>query len=163
MTSLVSGGLRLYCSSPCLVYGALPSSLVGKVSGLSPFPPPLPPAPPFPPIQAAGYCPNLAQGKTAAQSTTHSSHGFVASNAVDGQAGCTDVNGVSQSGFSHTADSGPGGELSPWWTVDLGSPVTVAQVFVKNRANCCSGESDLIKYHLMTKRTAMPLRPSPQP
>ena len=107
-----------------------------------PTPPPLPPAPPFPPLQAAGYCPNLAQGKSVAQSSTYL--GFAASNAVDGNAN------PQWGGFSCTSTTAtsPGFELSPWWYVDLGSPLTVAQVFIKNRQDCCSGEMLLLFMHM---------------
>ena len=95
-------------------------------------PPPVPPAPPFPPVQAAGYCSNLAQGKTASQISTYAGNtspyypAGPAYLSVDGNANPDYNSGAS---CSHTG----GSELSPWWYVDLGSAQIVAQVFIKNR------------------------------
>ena len=102
-----------------------------------------PPNPPFPPRQAPGYCSNLAQGKNAYQISTRNFSGdggkdFSASKAVDGNFNCGTPGG-SENFISSTYwdTSGP---LSPWWYVDLDSTQTVAQVFIKNRVTCCSGD-----------------------
>ena len=105
----------------------------------SPPSPPSPPPSPYPPVQATGYCPNLALGRFAAQSST--SGLMYASTAVDGNA----YPYVFGNSCSQTWDSGPPISLlhSPWWYVDLGSPVAVSQFFIKNRGDCCGGEVDL--------------------
>lgn len=79
--------------------------------------------------QADGYCPNLAQGMLAYQSSVL--YNALPAFALDGNAN-PDAGGGSS--CTHTD-----AELSPWWSVDLGSPHPVAQVFIKNRNDCCSG------------------------
>ena len=70
---------------------------------------------------------NLAQGKTATQSSTYP--GYPASLAVDGS-----TDGV----VSHGSVTVSGGsDAYPWWEVDLGSSATVDSVAVWNRTDCC--------------------------
>jgi hypothetical protein len=59
---------------------------------------------------------NVAQGKTASQSSTYGNK--YASNAVDG----------STSTFSHTNDRG-----FSWWMVDLGQPFDIESINIVNR------------------------------
>lgn len=70
---------------------------------------------------------NLAQGKTASQSST--AHGGVASRAVDGN-----IDGVWANGsVTHTSN-----QSQSWWQVDLGATVDIAQIDIFNRSDCCS-------------------------
>jgi len=72
---------------------------------------------------------NLAQGKTATQSSTLVGYGPAgASNAVDGN---TDGNFYDGS-VSHTNS-----EANAWWQVDLGSAATVSSISIWNRTDCC--------------------------
>ncbi len=70
--------------------------------------------------------PNLAQGKTATQSSTYTGGDGTgpASRAVDGNTDGVWANGS----VSHT-----GTESNPWWQVDLGSAVAITQIEVWNR------------------------------
>ncbi|XP_022098117.1 uncharacterized protein LOC110983290 [Acanthaster planci] len=61
-------------------------------------------------------------GKSASQSTSHPS--FPAGNAID--------NNVNS--FSHTVD---GGDLHPWWRVDLGAEHCLGELTVITRQGCC--------------------------
>lgn len=70
---------------------------------------------------------NLAQGKTATQSSTLAPE-YVASRAVDGN---TDGNNLSKS-INHTNY-----EVNPWWQVDLGSATAIESITLWNRTDCC--------------------------
>lgn len=72
--------------------------------------------------------PNLAQGKTATQSTTYFALG-AASHAVDGS-----TDGSIPNGSVTHSDA----ELSPWWQVDLGSVQNAGRIDLYNRTDCCS-------------------------
>jgi hypothetical protein len=72
---------------------------------------------------------DLAQGKTAAQSSTLPGTPL-ASAAVDGN---TDGN------FNHGSVTATNADTNAWWQVDLGAPATVSSVVVWNRTDCCSG------------------------
>ncbi len=77
----------------------------------------------FPPF---ADLPNLARGKTAAQSSEYP--GYPASLAVDG------VTPSAVAGnFSHTAY-----QAQPWWRVDLGASQEIGQVVLWNRGDCCA-------------------------
>ncbi|MFS0912256.1 discoidin domain-containing protein [Microbacterium sp. 179-I 3D2 NHS] len=82
--------------------------------------------------QLGGTAVNLAQGKTATQSTTHETG--VASRAVDGN---TDGAYLSQS-TTHTAIGGS----DPWWKVDLGASIAVGDIEIWNRTDCCANRLD---------------------
>lgn len=82
--------------------------------------------------QTGGSAVNLAQGKTATQSTTHETG--AASRAVDGN---TDGVYTSQS-TTHTAVGGS----NPWWMVDLGAVVPVGDIEIWNRTDCCGSRLD---------------------
>ncbi|MBK8256962.1 MAG: VCBS repeat-containing protein [Polyangiaceae bacterium] len=71
---------------------------------------------------------NIAQGKPATQSTTHSAVA-AASKAVDGNTSGQWGDGS----VSHTL-----GEASPWWKVDLGLVQYLGTVELYNRTDCCS-------------------------
>ncbi len=70
---------------------------------------------------AGGVSENAALGKPTDQSSD--GYGFTGAQAVDGE----------PSTFSHTGD----GDLSPWWTVDLGATYAVDEITILNRDNCC--------------------------
>lgn len=70
---------------------------------------------------------NIAQGKTATQSST--GYGGVASRAVDGN---TDGD------FGHASVTHTTFEASPWWKVDLGASEYVSTVELHNRTDCCA-------------------------
>lgn len=74
---------------------------------------------------------NLAIGRPATQSTTHSS-GAVADRAVDGN---TDGSWWSGS-LTHTSDTTP--DPLPWWQVDLGSSRRIGTINIHNRTDCCA-------------------------
>ncbi|XP_035658319.1 uncharacterized protein LOC118403649 [Branchiostoma floridae] len=74
---------------------------------------------------------NVALGKAATQSSTHSPWG--PEKAVDGSTGLT----LSTSLGSSLACTHTNQEYQPWWKVDLGSIYTVQRVIVVNRADCC--------------------------
>lgn len=79
---------------------------------------------------AAATSPDLALGKTAAQSSTLTGYGAAAaSQAVDGN---TDGNFYDGS-VSHTNQ-----EAYAWWQVDLGSSAAVSSIVIWNRTDCCS-------------------------
>src|SRR5262249_23264785 len=69
---------------------------------------------------------NLAQGKTATQSSTGA--GGDAPRAVDGN---TDGNWSGNS-VSHT-----GADANAWWQVDLGQSANVSSIVLWNRTDCC--------------------------
>src|SRR5262249_1984836 len=73
---------------------------------------------------------NLAQGKSATQSSTASQYGPAgASLAVDGN-----TNGDFSAGsVSHTNN-----ESTPWWQVDLASSASINSITIWNRTDCCS-------------------------
>ncbi|XP_071172918.1 uncharacterized protein [Mytilus edulis] len=64
---------------------------------------------------------NYALRRKASQSSTHSSR-FAASKAVDGV----------ENTFTHTKN-----QKNPYWSVDLGKTVSVKQINIINRKNCC--------------------------
>ena len=69
---------------------------------------------------------NLAQGKSASQSSTYVDAG--ASRAVDGNAdGNYNNNSVSHTNYT----------VNPWWQVDLGSKTAIASISLWNRTDCC--------------------------
>jgi hypothetical protein len=70
---------------------------------------------------------NLAQGKTATQSSTYSAQS-VASNAVDGN---TDGN------YYHGSITATNLDANAWWQVDLGSSASVSSISIWNRTDCC--------------------------
>lgn len=73
---------------------------------------------------------NLAQGKTATQSSEWNST-LTAGRAVDGN-----VNGNFASGsVSHTLETGTS---NPWWKVDLGSATPIGEIEIWNRTDCCA-------------------------
>ncbi|CAH1253114.1 PKD1L3 [Branchiostoma lanceolatum] len=82
---------------------------------------------------------NIALGKTAFQSSTHSND--FASHAVDGN---TDTDYRSGS-CSHT-NIPP--EDNPSWWVDLGQPSMVVSVVIFNRRECCSGRLNPFNIHI---------------
>ena len=71
---------------------------------------------------------NLALGKTASQSST--AQGGTPDRAVDGKF----VTAYSADSCTHTD---PADAQDAWWSVDLGSRQTVAEVWVTNRGDCC--------------------------
>ena len=71
---------------------------------------------------------NLAFGQPATQSRT--SHGGVASRAVDGNTNGSWTNGS----VTHTPKMS-----DPSWSVDLGSSETIGLIKIYNRADCCRG------------------------
>jgi len=72
---------------------------------------------------------NVAQGKTAAQSSSlPGAPTAVAASAVDGN---TDGNFYDGSVTATNLDP------NPWWQVDLGASVSVSSVAVWNRTDCC--------------------------
>ena len=76
----------------------------------------------------AGGGTNLAQGKTATQSSTYDA-GVPAARAVDGNTSGSHNAGT----ISHTNN-----EANAWWQVDLGSGQTISTIKVWNRADCCT-------------------------
>jgi hypothetical protein len=86
---------------------------------------------------------NVAQGKTARQSSTFD--GAAASRAVDGN-----TNGDYAAGsVSHTEATG-----QPFWEVDLGQSQFVSGVEISNRTDCC-GER-LTDFYVIVSPTALP-------
>jgi len=74
--------------------------------------------------------PNLAFNKTTYQSTTAPIACCNASNAADGKA---------DGNFDHCSCTHTVNEAQPaWWAVDLGVAVTVAEVVITTRSDCCS-------------------------
>ena len=71
--------------------------------------------------------PNLAQGKTATQSSTYAT--CTASLAVDGK---TDGN------YSHSSLSLTNGDANAWWQVDLGASAAVSSIVIWGRTDCCT-------------------------
>ncbi|MDO5979577.1 discoidin domain-containing protein [Flavivirga spongiicola] len=69
---------------------------------------------------------NVAQGKTANQSSTNGAH--IASRAVDGNT----AGSLTDNSLAHTLD-----EVSAWWEVDLGSTVAIDSIRIWNRTDCC--------------------------
>jgi hypothetical protein len=96
--------------------------------------------------------PNLAQGKTAAQSSTLSGYGSLtaASNAVDGN---TDGN-FNDGSVTHTNL-----DANAWWQVDLGNSATISAISIWNRTDCCSDR--LSDYWVFASNT--PFSPSDTP
>ena len=77
---------------------------------------------------ASGTSTNLAQGKRATQSSTHTLLKAAAERALDGN-----TNGVFSGGsVTHTNE-----DVNPWWEVDLGAPVTINSIEIWNRTDCC--------------------------
>src|SRR5581483_10428735 len=74
---------------------------------------------------------DLAQGKTASQSSTASGYGAstVASSAVDGN---TDGNFYDQSVSETTS------KANAWWQVDLGASASVSSIVIWGRTDCCA-------------------------
>lgn len=72
---------------------------------------------------------NLAQGKTATQSTEWPG-GATAARAVDGITDGVFINGS----VSHTREAQP----NPWWRVDLGSVQSIGDIEIWNRTDCCA-------------------------
>ena len=75
----------------------------------------------LPPSQVS----NLALNKPASQSSTSAY-----SHANDAQGG---VDGVKNGGYGFHTEN----EAKPWWQVDLGSPMSLSEVRVYNRMDCC--------------------------
>jgi hypothetical protein len=73
---------------------------------------------------------NLAQGKTASQSSTLSSY------ATTGPAGAIDGN--TDGNFFDGSVTHTNFETNPWWQVDLGTAATVNSIVIWNRTDCCS-------------------------
>ncbi len=91
---------------------------------------------------------NLAQGKTATQSSTYSTN--VASLAVDGN-----TDGV----YSHGSISIANYAANAWWQVDLGASAAVSSIAIWGRTDCCS--SFLGDYWVFVSNT--PFNPSDTP
>jgi large repetitive protein len=84
--------------------------------------------------------PNLAQGKTATQSSTYEDAS--ASLAVDGN-----TNGNYGAGsVTHTNSTN-----SPWWQVDLGATYTIDSLQLWNRSDCC--QSRLANFYVFVSTT----------
>lgn len=73
---------------------------------------------------------NLAQGKSATQSSTLSGY----DTAGPGSA----VDGVTNGSFFNGSVTATNLESNPWWQVDLGAPATVRSVTIWNRTDCCA-------------------------
>ncbi len=76
---------------------------------------------------------NIAQGKTATQSSSYSNSQFFASEAIDGIIGGQN--------FNHTKKN-----QNAWWEVDLEQIYNLSAINVFNRANCC--QSRLNDFHV---------------
>jgi hypothetical protein len=72
---------------------------------------------------------NLAQGKTASQSSTLSSY------ATTGPAGAIDGN--TDGNFFDGSVTHTNLETNPWWQVDLGASAAVNSIVIWNRTDCC--------------------------
>ena len=84
--------------------------------------------------------PNLAQGKTATQSSTYESAS--AGRAVDG-----DINGNYSAGsVTHTNSTN-----NAWWQVDLGATYTLDGIQLWNRSDCC--QSRLANFYVFVSTT----------
>jgi len=70
---------------------------------------------------------DLAQGKTATQSSTYGP-ATGAANAVDGN---TDGN------FNHGSVTHTGLDSTAWWQVDLGTSAAISSITIWNRTDCC--------------------------
>ncbi|REL26361.1 DUF1929 domain-containing protein [Thalassotalea euphylliae] len=70
---------------------------------------------------------NIALGKTVSQSST--THGGIASRAIDGNTNSIWINGS----MTHTAS-----QANPWWQLDLGANTQVGEIKLFNRTDCCS-------------------------
>jgi len=81
--------------------------------------------------QAVALGSNVAQGKTASQSSTHA--GAAASRAVDGT-----TNGV----WSSNSLSCTTGQLNAWWQVDLGGLYDISAIEIWNRTDGCQDRLD---------------------
>jgi uncharacterized protein YegP (UPF0339 family) len=79
-------------------------------------------------VYAASQIPDLAQGKTATQSSTYDSR-TGASNAVDGN---TDGN------YFHGSISHTNLDANAWWQVDLGTSSVIGSISIWNRTDCCT-------------------------
>ncbi|XP_066268834.1 uncharacterized protein [Branchiostoma lanceolatum] len=85
------------------------------------------------------YGVNVALGKKAYQSTTHSGH--AASRAVDGK-----TSGVfTHWTCTHTRDAG---EDNPSWWVDLGGEHKVSRIIIFNRMDCCGDRLNPFNVHI---------------
>jgi F5/8 type C domain len=93
---------------------------------------------------------NLAQGKTASQSSTYPLPTAGAAGAVDGN---TDGN-WSNGSVTHTLL-----DANAWWQVDLSASATVSSIVVWNRTDCCS--TRLSDYWVFVSNT--PFGPSDTP
>ncbi len=93
---------------------------------------------------------NLAQGRTATQSSTLLQTNAVASQAVDGN---TDGN------FGDGSVTATGLDANAWWQVDLGSSAAVSSIVIWNRTDCCG--SRLSNYWVFVSDT--PFGPTDTP
>jgi hypothetical protein len=91
---------------------------------------------------------NLAQGKSATQSSTYT--GFPASLAVDGN-----INGSAGAGSVTVTNF----DANAWWQVDLGASATLNNIVVFNRTDCCG--SRLSDYWVFVSDT--PFAPTDTP
>jgi YVTN family beta-propeller protein len=73
------------------------------------------------------YGENLAEGKTATQSTT--GYGGAPSRAVDGNTDGT---------YGNRSVTATTDQNEPWWQVDLGEQVSIGRIKLFNRRDCCS-------------------------
>jgi hypothetical protein len=95
---------------------------------------------------------NLAQGKSAAQSSTFPGFGTAgASSAVDGS---TDGN------FGDGSVTATNLDNNAWWQVDLGTQANVSSVVVWNRTDCCG--SRLSDYWVFVSNTPFSSQDTPQ-
>jgi uncharacterized repeat protein (TIGR01451 family) len=78
-------------------------------------------------VFAASQNPDLAQGRTATQSSTYDSR-TGAANAVDGN---TDGN------YLHGSISHTNLDANAWWQVDLGTSAAIGSISIWNRTDCC--------------------------
>jgi uncharacterized repeat protein (TIGR01451 family) len=78
-------------------------------------------------VYASTQPPDLAQGKTATQSSTYDSR-TGAANAVDGN---TDGN------YFHGSISHTNLDANAWWQVDLGTSAAIGSISIWNRTDCC--------------------------
>ncbi|MFK7774560.1 MAG: DUF4114 domain-containing protein [Saprospiraceae bacterium] len=92
----------------------------------------------YPTVNASSPPPNtqnnIAQGKTATQSSLYSNSQFLASEAIDGITGGQN--------FNHTKKN-----QNAWWEVDLEEVYDLSAINVFNRANCC--QSRLNDFHVL--------------
>lgn len=85
---------------------------------------------------------NLAEGKSAAQSSTYGSAN--ANLAIDGN-----IDG----NFNSGSVSNTGSELNPWWQLDLGEQTAIGRIKLFNRTDCC--RTRLSHFYVFVSETDM--------